>query len=117
MTTIDEIRLETEVPVVITDDQGFIIHINDCFTDAFLWKVYELIGEPITNIIPINFYDVHNLGFSRFLMTQNSKTLNHPFKAKVLAKDGSVILSEHLIIAVQIRGKWFFGGVLRPLES
>jgi hypothetical protein len=67
-------------------------------------------------IISFNFHDSHNLGFSRFAMTEKSHIANHPINAMVITKEGKTVLSEHYIIAQNIQKKWFFGATLRPLS-
>ncbi|PSB30029.1 PAS domain S-box protein [Stenomitos frigidus] len=115
MKTIGELKLETDVPVVITDQQGFITYINDCFTSIFGWSEAEITGQMITIIIPMGFHDPHHLGFSRFLSTHKSTILNHPLQLKAITKDGREIASEHLLMAEQEQGQWFFAATLRPL--
>lgn len=116
MKTFEDIKSETRMPVVIADDQGFIIHINPIFSDVYLWGA-ELIGKSLTEIIPLNFHDSHNLGFSRFSMTEISHVANHPINAVVIDKKGKAVLSEHYITALKVEETWFFAAQLRPLED
>lgn len=109
-------KLETEVPVVMTDHQGFIIYVNDCFTSVFGWSAAEIMGQLVTVIIPEGFHESHHLGFSRFLTTQRSTILNHPLRLKGVTKDGREIEAEHLIVAEQHQGQWVFMATLRPLN-
>jgi len=114
--TFEEIKSENEIPIVIADEEGFIVYINDCFTDAYIWGE-ELIGQTLAEIIPINFHDSHNLGFSRFAMTEISHVANHPINAMVIDKNGENILSEHYITAQKVENKWFFAAQLKPLDN
>lgn len=114
--TFEEIKSETKMPVVIADDQGFVIYINAVFSDTYSWGS-ELIGKSLAEIIPLNFHDSHNLGFSRFSLTEISHIANHPINAVVIAKDGSPVMSEHYITALKVEEKWFFAAQLRPLET
>jgi PAS domain S-box-containing protein len=117
MKPLDSLKLQTDVPVVITDQQGFVVYVNDCFTSVFGWGAAEIIGQLITVIIPGGFHDAHHLGFSRFLSTQASTILNHPLQLKGITKDGREIDAEHLITAEQHQGEWQFAAILRPLEA
>lgn len=110
-----DLTQESENPVVIADDQGFVVYINPPFTETYLWNE-DLIGKTLADIIPINFHDSHNLGFSRFRMTEISHVANHPINAMVITQDGRSLLSEHYITAQQIEGKWYFAAQLRPLH-
>ena len=117
MKTISEMKQETEVPVVFTNQQGFVTYVNDCFTSVFGWSAAEITGQLITEIIPEGFHDAHNLGFSRFLTTQKSTILNHPMHLKGVTKNGKEIEAEHLIMVEQYQGQWIFMATLRPLNS
>ncbi len=116
MKTLNDLRLETEVPVVITDHQGFVTYVNECFTVVFGWNAAEITGQLITVIIPEGFHDPHHLGFSRFLTTQKSTILNHPMRLKGVTKAGRELEAEHLIRAEQAHGQWVFAATLRPLD-
>ncbi len=103
-------------PVVIADDEGFVVYINPQFSEIYHWGS-ELIGQTLAEIIPLNFHDSHNLGFSRFSMTEISHVANHPINAMVIDKHGASVLSEHYITAEKIEGRWYFAAQLRPLNS
>ena len=115
MKTLGEMKLETNVPVVITDQQGFITYVNDCFTSIFGWSMAEINGQIITVVIPEGFHAPHHLGFSRFLSTENSTILNHPLRLVGITKDGVEIEAEHLIMAEKHYEEWVFMAMLRPL--
>lgn len=117
MTTLDEIRCETALPAVITNQFGFVIYINASFEATFGWSAQEIIGQPLNVLIPSLYHDSHNLGFSRFAMTERPTVLNHPLRLMSVTKDGQEILSEHFITAEHQDGQWLFGAVLRPLDS
>ncbi len=115
MQSIDQMKDETKLPVLITDHQGFITYVNEPFKLIFGWSADEIIGQTLMSVIPRIYHDSHNLGFSRFAMTEQPTVLNHPLQLKAVTKDGREIDAEHFIIAEQQRGQWFFGATLRPL--
>ncbi|MCT7985730.1 PAS domain-containing protein [Laspinema sp. A4] len=110
-----DLRSEARQPVVIADDEGFVVYINPQFSEIYHWGS-ELIGQTLADIIPLNFHDSHNLGFSRFSMTEISHVANHPINAMVIDKHGDSVLSEHYITAEKIEGRWYFAAQLRPLN-
>jgi PAS domain S-box-containing protein len=115
MKTFDEMKLEKDVPIVITDHQGLVTYVNECFTSVFGWSTDEILGQIITVIIPEGFHAPHHLGFSRFLTTEKSTILNHPLRLIGITKDGREIQAEHLIMAEKDQEKWSFMAILRPL--
>ncbi len=116
MITIDQMKCKNDVPVLITDQQGFIIYVNESFGKVFGWSLDEIIGQSLNAVIPNIYQDSHNLGFARFKMTEQSSILNHPLRLMAVRKDGREIMSEHFITAEQEDGQWLFGAILRPIE-
>ena len=113
--TVDELRRERGVPVVIADHQGVITYVNEPFETVFGWRAPEVVGKPLTIIIPPNLHDAHHLGFSRFLTTSKATLLNQPLRLMAITKDGREFDAEHLITAEQQHGQWVFGATIRPL--
>ena len=113
--TIDEAMRETAVPVVVADDQGLITYVNRRFETVFGWPPGEIVGSPLTVVIPKAFHDAHNLGLSRFLLTGQPVLLNRPIALRTVTRDGQELDAEHYIIAEQRQGRWVLGATIRPL--
>lgn len=115
MATLEEMKHEMNVPVLIADQFGLIIYVNQAFTQTFGWENHEIIGQTISVVIPDKYHDAHHLSFCRFAVTETSSVLNHPLRLFAITKDGKEIESEHFITGEKIQGKWFFGARLRPI--
>lgn len=115
MDTINKILSETEVPVVAADRQGCITFVNDRFETVFGWTKKEIIGKPLTTIIPQNLHASHHLGFSRFLVTGKPTLLEKSLKLKAVSKNGKDFDAEHFIAAEQRKEGWIFAATIRPL--
>ena len=115
--TLQELQRHQDVPVVIADHQGTITHVNERFERVFGWRAQEIIGKPLTIIIPSDLHDAHHLGFSRFLTTGKPTLLNQPLKLKAVTKDGREFNAEHTITAEQRQGEWVFGAIIKPLDE
>jgi PAS domain S-box-containing protein len=111
-----DLRCEAVVPVVIADHQGLISYVNTPFVDLFGWSPTEIVGLPLSTIIPRNLHDAHQLGFSRFLTSGKATLLNQPLKLRAVAKDGREFDAEHTISAEHHDGHWTFGATIRPLD-
>ncbi len=116
MQTIDRLKQENELPVLIADCQGLIVYVNERFNLVFGWQPDEILGHSLEAVIPRSYHDSHHLGFSRFAMTEQPTVLNHPLKLMAVTKEGREIESEHFIIAEQKQGQWMFAATLRPLH-
>lgn len=115
MSVIEQLKSESEVPVVIADQRGIITHINESFGKIFHWKTDDLIGKSLVTIIPRNMRDAHQMGFSRFYVTGSGTILDQALELKVLTGDGQELLAEHIISAEQIDGEWVMGARIRLL--
>ncbi len=113
--TLEDLKKEQAVPVVIANSQGSISFVNKQFEQVLGWSLSEIVGKPLTTIIPSTLHDSHHLGFSRFLTTGQATLLNQPLKLKAVSKDGREFDAEHCIIAEQQQGQWTFGATIRPL--
>jgi PAS domain S-box-containing protein len=114
MNNIEDLKRRNDVPVVVANHGGFIVHINSTFTAVLGWSEQDVLGEPLTKVLPDSFRDAHNLAFSRFQSTEISSVLNHPLQLKTLTKENGDIITEHFIIAEKIDNKWFFAATLTP---
>ncbi len=117
MRTIEEIRRETVIPVVVADHDGRITFVNEQFRRVFGWQQDEILGKSLTLLIPPNLHDAHHLGFSRFLTTGKPTLLDQPLKLNAVTKDGRVFEAEHIITAKQEQGRWVFAATIRPLDA
>ncbi|MEG3439547.1 PAS domain S-box protein [Pannus brasiliensis CCIBt3594] len=117
MPTVEELKQQNELPAIVTDDRGIIIHVNHAFEAIFGWSYVEIVGQALTVILPVYFQDAHHLGFARFSTTGISTVLNHPLQLKAVTKDNREIESEHFIVAEKQDGHWIFAATLRPLED
>ena len=114
---LQDIQKEKNIPAILADREGFITYVNKPFVDTFGWEEKEIIGKPLTVIIPKNLHDAHHMGFSRFLMTEKPTLLEKPLKLLAVKKSGEEFNSEHVIIAEQTEGEWVFGATIRPLND
>ena len=115
--TIEQMRQQTSVAVVTGDQLGLITFVNQCFEELFGWTAKEIVGKPLTTIIPDSLHSAHHLGFSRFLVTKQPTLLNKPLKLRAVLKDGRELDFEHFITAEEREGEWTFGATLRPLST
>jgi PAS domain S-box-containing protein len=117
MLTIEALKAETHVPVIIVDHRGIVEHINQIFEKIWGWQKDVLIGKTLTTIIPNNLKDAHHMGFSRFSLTGKPTILNQAAQLLIVRADGKETTAEHLIIAEKIDGNWVFGATITPLEE
>ena len=114
MNTVATIIGQEQTPAIEMDDEGFVTSINNTFEKKLGWTRQDLIGKPLTTIIPPAMRDVHAIGFSRFLSTEKPTLLNKPLQLTVQLKDGRVVKAEHIITAEKLDGRWRFAATIKP---
>ena len=117
MSRLSELKKDPTRPVLVADQQGTVTFVNAAFTRTLGWEAEEILGEPITTIIPERMRERHRNGFARFLMTGQASMFDKPLKLPTLTKDGQEFNAEHQITAEQQDGQWVFGTLIRPLTS
>lgn len=103
-----------DTPIIIANDIGIIVHVNESFEETFLWTLTDLVDQPISIIIPKNLRDAHNMGFSRFKMSGISTILETSLDLEILTGDGRVILAEHFIEFEERDGEALFVASIVP---
>jgi PAS domain S-box-containing protein len=112
---IEQVQARTDVPVISVDHRGYVTAINDRFREAYGWEAADLVGRPLSTIIPTVFHEAHHLGFSRFLATGQPTLLEQPLQLKIVARDGREQVAEHYIVAEERDGAWAFAAMIRAL--
>jgi PAS domain S-box-containing protein len=80
--------------VVAADDDGVIVYTNRA-TEALLgWPAGELIGQPLTTIVPGRLRDIHAAGFGRFAATREPRLMGHAVRIPALRRDGTEVAVE-----------------------
>jgi hypothetical protein len=100
-------------PFVAADAWGLITHVDRPLADALGWPVDDLVGQPLTAIIPRRFRDAHHVGFARFLSTGVPTLLDRPLAFWVATRGGQEWRAEHVITAIEGERGWLFGAVIR----
>lgn len=110
--TVDEMLSLQDVPVVAIDQESIFTFVNKAFEKEYGWSSDDLLGKSVIEIMPKYMRSGHNVGFSRFLITESSDLLGKPLPLKVRYKDGTEKLSTHFIIGEKIYGRWRFSAII-----
>lgn len=108
-----ELTRQQDPQIVVADELGLIVHIDAGLARDIGWNPVDLVGQPLTKIIPPRFRDAHHFGFSRYLVTRRSVVLDRPLAFSVLHHDGRELPAEHVIVAVPTDEGVLFGAVIR----
>ena len=105
------------VPFVMVNRLGFIVFVNQKFSEILGWSQDDVLGKTLDCVLPEAFRMSHHLAFSTFDDPASSKVVGHPLMLKTLMKDGNEIITEHHIVAERESENWFFGATLTPSEN
>ncbi|SKA79071.1 PAS domain S-box protein [Desulfobaculum bizertense] len=94
-----------ETPAVMADERGFLIEVTSSFCEQFHWTREQLIGMPITVLIPPELHDAHHLGFSSFVTTGKHSILEQELDLELMTGRGERLLASHFIVAGEINGQ------------
>lgn len=108
---------EQKLPLIVSNQSGSVTYINQSFSRYFGWTSEDVVGQPLTIIIPPHLRDAHHLGFSRFLTTEQPTLLNKPLLLAIITKEGKQLNAEHLILACKKNGEWNFAATITPVEE
>lgn len=109
---------ETITDIVLTvNEEGVILYINRAAERILGWRPEEIIGRPVTTIIPEAFVDAHLRAFKKYIQT-GKKTLDWSqlaFTAR--RKDGSEVPTEITLNTGEYEGRRFFVAVMRDITK
>jgi PAS domain S-box-containing protein len=105
---------QAELPAVAIDEHGLFTFINQAFEKEFGWGKEQLLGQPVTTIMPPHMRETHNVGFSRYLVTEKPTLLGKPLPLSILYQDGRVVMAEHYILAEKANDTWRFAATIIP---
>ena len=112
--TIASMLASENAPVIVVDQDGRVTEVNRLFETSFGWRAEDLLGRPVSVIIPTALHDAHHMGFSRFLVTGKGTILEQELDLEIVLGDGSVISARHYIVAEKTgRGRRFAASITR----
>jgi PAS domain S-box-containing protein len=101
--------------IVSADAGGDIIQVNRAAEEMFGYPTSELLGRPLTILMPERFHDAHRAGFMRFLTTGEARVIGHTVELAGLRKDGREFPIELSLAASRTADGILFTGIIRDI--
>lgn len=101
--------------IISTDSSGAIVYWNETAGRMFGYSADEIIGKPLTVIIPKRLRNAHREGLDRVLATGESRIIGKTVEVLGLRRDGSEIPVELSLAAWSTKEGTFFTGILRDI--
>ncbi|HEX2570435.1 MAG TPA: PAS domain S-box protein [Polyangia bacterium] len=102
--------------IVAADTAGRIVYANRATGRLFGWSPEELLGQPLTVLMPPRWRAAHQAGFHRYVTTHEARIIGRTIRVPGLRKDGAEIDVELSLSAFrQGDGREFMVAALRDL--
>lgn len=102
--------------IITADSKGVIVFANDSAIRVFGYSKDELIGNPITILMPEHLRKIHIAGFERFLKTGKAQLIGKTYEITGRRKDGTEFPAELFLSIWTVKGKVFFTGMIRDIS-
>lgn len=109
---------ETAIDAIVSADcQGSIIFWNKAAERIFGYSAGDIIGKPLTCLMPERFRKAHQAGLKRIVATGESRVIGKVVELAGLRKDGSEFPLALSLSAWETREGLFFSGIIRDITE
>ncbi|MBF0445634.1 MAG: PAS domain S-box protein [Magnetococcales bacterium] len=103
--------------IISVDENGKIIFWNKAAENIFGYSVAEIVGKPVTTIMPKNLRKKHTVGFKRFLISGKSRFKGNNIELEGLRNDGRRFPLEISISSWDNTDKRYISAVIRDITE
>ena len=103
--------------IITADGMGKIVSWNGMARKMFGYKDKEVIGKPLTFLMPERSIPKHTKGVKRFIETGKSRVIGTVYEVHGLRKDGSEFPLELSLASWDLGKGRFFAGILRDITE
>jgi PAS domain S-box-containing protein len=101
--------------IVLADTHGDIVEVNRAAGQMFGYATGELLGRPLTTLMPERFHVAHRAGVQRFLTTGEARVIGRTVELAGLRRDGQEFPVELSLAACQTVQGTFLTGIIRDI--
>src|SRR2546426_9851722 len=103
--------------IVSADKRGHITYFNQGAERIFGYAARDVVGKPLTLLMPERFHAAHRQGLARFLSTGEARVVGRTVELVGHRKDGTEFPLELSLASWKVRGDTFFTGILRDITE
>lgn len=107
----------TSDAIVIAEGSGRIVFWNTSAQRMFLYTDDEVLGQPLTMIMPARYREVYQRGLERATSTGASRIVGQPIEVCGLRKDGTEFPLELSLAVWKTTEQTCFGGIIRDITE
>lgn len=109
---------ESAIEAIVTADaENRITYCNDSSTRLFGWRAEELIGQPLTVLLPERLREAHRAAFERFVETREATIIGRPMELFGVRKDGEEFPIELSLAWWEGSHGLHFAGIIRDITE
>ncbi|WP_272913414.1 PAS domain S-box protein [Desulfomonile tiedjei] len=103
--------------IISSNDEDVVIFWNDGARKMFGYREEEILGKPVTTIIPERYRKYHSEGVKRFLETGATSLTGRTMELQGLRKNGQEFPLELSLSTWRARGRVYFSGIIRDITD
>ena len=103
--------------IVIADQLGIITFWNHAAMAMFGYTENEIVGQPLTTLMPEPYRDAHVKGLRRFLESGEARVMGRPLELQGLRRSGEVFSLELSLAAWKSGHQTNFSGIMRDISE
>jgi len=103
--------------IVSADKRGHITYFNPGAERIFGYAARDVIGSPLTLLMPQRFHEAHRQGLSRFLSTGQARVIGRTVELVGQRKEGTEFPLELSLASWKAGGETYFTGILRDITE
>ena len=103
--------------IITADHRGSITYANHASEALFGRSATELLGKPLTILMPERYRDAHRDGLARYTATRQGRVLGKTLEMPALRADGTELAIELSIATWDARGEPSFAAIIRDISQ
>lgn len=103
--------------ILYIDTTGKIVFCNKASCRIFGYENCEIVGQPLTRLMPERYRQAHQTGLQRYVETRHSTMLNQTIELVGLRRDGSEFPMELSIATWDTDAACYFTGIIRDITE
>jgi PAS domain S-box-containing protein len=102
--------------IIVADAHGYIVSWNQAAMKLFQYTTAEVLGKPLTILMPMRYREAHEIGVERMRTTGHSKLSGKVVSLHGLRKDGQEFPIELSLATWAGQGGTFYSGIIRDIS-
>ena len=103
--------------IVVADHRGFILSWNRSASKLFGYADKEVIGQPLTMLMPARYRHAHEQGLARIESTGKGRVIGSVIEVHGLKKDGTEFPIELSLATWKSTGHSYYSGIIRDISE